>query len=237
MIALVVENPELLATAGLPFAREIGLASGVARPLSAAGLESRMSDRAARLHRRVEQLAQRNAIEAELQVGRGRQAETALAQTRAGDLLVLCRTHWAQRPGDALEGVMAEAVCTVMLVGPRDRGAVHGPMVLLDGSEGALRALRRALVLVRDESRPLSLVVAPGADMKVRQRARALLAGRGIEARVIDLLQLDSTALLRAIRREQPWLLFVSRESPLFQGAGGRRLRIELDEVPLVIVP
>lgn len=237
LIALLVADVDLLTVAGLPFAREIGLVSGTARPLSSAALEARLSDRARYLRRRLHELAERNAIEAELQVGRGRHAPTAMAHTQADDLLVLCRTHWAQRPGDPLEAVIAHAVCTVMLVGPNGKRSTAGPMVLLDGCAGALRAVARAAALARDEGRPVTLAAGPGTSADERYQARALLRAQELEVHVIDLLRLDQAGLMQVLRRERPWLLYISRESPLLHGAAGHRLRIELDEVPLLIVP
>lgn len=237
LIALLIEDADLMTTAGLPFAREIGLASGVARPLSAAGLQARVHDRAAYLQRLIDRLAERNAIAAELQVGRGRQARGVLTQAGPEDLLVLSRSQWAQRPGDSAERLITEALCAVMLVGPHPYRTAQGPMVVLDGSAGALRALQRALTLARDGQRPLSLVVGPGVDAATREQARALLAERGVAARFVELPRLDGSLLVQALRRERPWLLFLSRESPLLHGPRGRLLQAELDDAPLVLVP
>lgn len=237
LIALLVENVDLRTVAGLPFAREIGLVSGTARPFSAAALETRLSDRARYLRQRLERIAQCNAIEAELQIGRGRQAQTVLAHAAADDLLVLCRTHWAQRPGDPLEGVLAEALCTVMLVGPNRSRATAGPMVLLDASAGALRAVARAAVLAREEGQPLTLVVAPDVTAEARYQARLLLREYGVEGHFIELLRLDRPGVMQVVRRERTGSLLLSRDSLLLHGAAGYRLRVELDEVPLFIVP
>lgn len=237
LIALLVEDDDLLTTAGLPFAREIGLVSGVARPLSTAGLQAQLHERATHLRRLVDQLAERNAITAELQIGRGPQARVVLAQAGPDDLLVLSRSQWAQRPGDSLERLVAEALCAVMLIGPRAYRAAQGLMVVLDGSAGALRALRRALTLARDGQRPLSLVVGPGVDAAIREQARELLAEWGVEARFLELPRLDGFLLLQTLRRERPWLLFLARECPLLHGPRGRLLQAELDEAPLVLVP
>lgn len=237
LIALLVEDDDLLTTAGLPFAREIGLVSGVARPLSAAGLQAQLHERATHLRRLLDQLAERNAIKAELQIGRGPQARVVLTQAGPDDLLVLSRSRWAQRPGDSFERLVTEALCAVMLIGPRAYRSAQGPMVVLDGSAGALRALRRALTLARDGQRPLSLVVGPGVDAQTRDQARTLLAEGGLEARFVELPRLDGALLVQALRRERPWLLFLARESPLLRGPRGRLLQAELDEAPLVLVP
>ncbi len=237
LIGLLVEDADLMTAAGLPFAREIGLVSGVARPLSAAGLQAQLRERAAQLQRLVDRLSERNAIAAELQLGRGRQARAVLSQAGPDDLLVLSRSQWAQRPGDSRERLVAEALCTVMLVGPHPYRAAQGAMVVLDGSAGALRALQRAVTLARDGQRPLLLVVGPGVDTASREQARALLAERGVAARFVDLPRLDGGLLVQALRRERPWLVFIARESPLLCGPRGERLRAELDEAPLVLVP
>ena len=237
LVGLFVEDADLLTTAGLPFAREIGLASGASRPLSRAGIEAQLHERAARLRAVLDRLARSNRIEAELEIGRGRQTQAVLARLRPSDLLVLCRTHSAQRAGGMIEGVIAEAVCTVMLVGPEGAPAPHGPMVLLDDTGASDRALAWAITVVRGEARPVTLALAPAVAPDAQARARALLAEAGIEASSLTLLHLDASAVLQAVRRERPSILFVGRDSPLFSSAEGRRLRAELDEVPLVVVP
>ena len=237
LVGLFVEDADLLASADLPFAREIGLASGAFRPLSRAGVEAELRERAARLQTLIERHARIHRIEAELEIGRGRHTQAVLARVRPSDLLILCRTHSAQRVGGMVEGVVAEAVCTVMLVGPRGADAPHGPMVLLDGTEASDHALQWAISVARGEARPVTLVLAPGVASRALANARALLAREGIDANSLTLLHLDASALLQAVRRERPSVLFVGRNSPLFASAEGRRLRGELDEVPLVVVP
>lgn len=239
LVGLLVEDADLLATAGLPFAREIGLASGSPRPLSADAIEARMRTRNDRFQRVLLDLARRHGIQAELDVSRGRRAQAVLGRLRPEDVLVLRRTSWVQRPGGLQESLLVDARCAILLVGnstaPRARSG-H-PMVLLDGSAGCVRGLAKAIALAHQEHRGLTLLVAPGRQtVPVYRQALTTLAEHGIEGQSIELPRLDPTTVLRSVQREQPQLLFVSRDSPVLTGAEGHRLA-EREDVPLVIVP
>lgn len=239
LVGLVIEDADLLSTAGLPFAYEIGLASARARPIDPAGIEAHMRERARRLRALVDELAARYRIPADLEVGRGRQAETVLGHLRPDDLLVVRRAAWAQRPGGLLEGVLGSADCAVVLVDTRataTRG-LSGPMVLIDGTAGAERALARAIAFARHEQRTLTLLLAPGqGSQQARHRAAATLQEHGIEARFAELGRPATAALLRMARLERPLLLFIARSSPYLAGADGAALA-DSDDVPLVLVP
>ena len=140
LVGILVEDVDLLSSAGLPFAREIGLVSGRARPLSAAGIERWMQERSEQLRGQLQEIARRRGIEAALEVGRGRLAETVLARLQPDDLLVVRRTTWVRRPGGLVEAVLGGAACSVVLLGgSAPAPAAAGPMVLLDGSDGAER--------------------------------------------------------------------------------------------------
>lgn len=239
LVGLLVEDADLLSTAGLPFAREIGLATARPRPLDAAELEALMRERAHRFRALIDQLGARHGITAGLEVGRGRRAEAVLGRLHPDDLLVVRRAAWAQRPGGLLEGLLAGAECAVVLVGRRPVAgpAGGGPMVLLDGTEGAERALARAIAFARRERQVLTLLLGPGqGGAAARRQATAALAEHGIEARFLELGRAGAAELLRVVRRERPQLLFVSRSSPLLAGPEGAHVA-ECEEPPLVLVP
>jgi hypothetical protein len=239
LVGLLVEDADLLSSAGLPFAREIGLVSGQARPLDPQALEARMRERETRFRSRLTDIGHRLGIPAELQVGRGRRAQAVLERVHPSDMLVVRRSAWAQRPGGLLEGVLVSAECAVALLGASRKGEATGagPMVLLDGTEGATRALSRAIALARREQRELALAVPRGhASQGAREQARSALAAHGIDARFVELEAAGAGALVRAARRARPQFLFVSRESPLLAGTDGAILA-DSEDVPLVLVP
>jgi len=237
LVGLFVEDSDLLTASQLPFAREIGLVSGVSRPLAADDVRRRMAERAAFLRDLLVRVARRRGVEAVLEVGRGRQAQAVLARVRPADLLVIRRGEWAQRPGSLLELVLAEVNCAVMIVSRAEYAPAHAPMVLMDGSDGAARALSQALALARGETRAVTFLVAPdqGAGDS-RAQVTELLRGQGIEARFVDLERLDRASVRAALRHERPPVLLVSRESPLFATPEGLHLD-DFDELPLVLVP
>lgn len=239
LVGLLVEDVDLLATAGLPFAREIGLISGTPRPLSIDEIEARMRGRSDRFRRRLLELAKRHGISAELEVGRGRRTQAVLGRLQPRDLLVLRRISGARRPGGLQENLLVAAECAVLLVGsnayPRARGGQ--PMVLLDEGPGATRSLLTAVGLAQREHRDLTVLVGPGQQKaEVHERVRTTLAEHGIKCRFFELARLDTTAVLRSVQRERPQLLFISRSSPVLTGPEGQRLA-EREDLPLVIVP
>jgi len=238
LVGLFVEDSDLLSSAGLPFTREIGMASGNPRPLSAPEVERGMRERAGLLRAQLVHVARERGVEAVLEVGRGRHVQSILLRMRPQDLFVLRRSEWARRPGGVLEGVLAEARCAVLLVSRAPAARRDGPMVLMDGSDGAARALSYAIALARHEGRTLTLLFAPGQDgIAARDETRRRLADEGITAQFVGLGQLSVDEVRRASRREHSRLLLVSRESPLWaQAASGGGLA-ELDELPLVVVP
>jgi len=237
LVGLFVEDSDLLTASQLPFSREIGLVSGTSRPLALDEVRRSMAERAERLRWLLAGVARRRGVEAVLEIGRGRRAQAVLARVRPADLLVLRRDAWAQRPGGLLEGVLAEVNCAVMIVSRAGYGPLYAPMVLMDASEGATRALSQALALARGESRAVTFLVAPGqGGGDSRARVRELLREQGVEARFVDLERLDPAGVLAAVRRERPPLLLVGRDSALFAAPGGLHLD-EFEELPLVIVP
>ncbi len=238
LVGLLVQDLDLLASAGLPFAREIGFSSGRARPLSTAEVEARLSERAERYRRTLAELARRHGIDTTLEIGHGRRNEAVRARVYPDDVLVARRTPWAQRPGGLLEALMGDAHCAVVLLGrPVERATVSGPMVVLDGSDGATRALSRAIALARHTRSPLTLLLGPGTgDTAGRHQARQALEEHGIEPHFREIPRLTPTAVHQLARNERSRLLFISRDTPLLRQADADLLT-ESEDIPLVVVP
>ncbi len=239
LVGLFVEDRDLLRSSGLPFAREIGLASGMPRPISAGAVERRFADGARRLRARLEELAREHDFEGVFEVGRGNRAQVVLHRIRPEDLLVIGRADWPRRPTGA-EGMLEHAGCAVLVIGraapvPTSTGQ---PMVYIDGSAAAERALARALAFARSDDRAsLTLLFGPGVGASgTRERAARMLVDHGVDARCVELARIEPLELLRTVRRERPRLLFVARDSGLLIDPAGREL-FELDEIPLVLVP
>ena len=240
LVGLVVEDARLLSSAGLPFAREIGLVSGVPRPLSTADVEARMHEQSERLRGRLGDLARRHGIVAELEVGRGPRVQTVLARLQPEDTLVVRRSGALERPFALFEGVLAAAQCAVLVTGARPGPPLAGdgaPMVLVEDERSAERVVSRAARLARGRFRGLVLLLAPTPRVVAAgRRLASRLADEGLAADTIELARLDAAAVLRAVRRERPALLCLARDSAILAGGEGERLA-ENEDVLLAVVP
>ncbi len=239
LVGLVIEDAELLSSAGLPFAREIGRVSGQPRPLSAAVVEARMRAEHERLHARLNEIARRHHVVADLEIGRGQRVEPVLARLGPTDMLVGRRSGGVERPFALVERVLVAARCAVLVSGTlapvlAGRGA---PMVLVEDIASVDRVVAVAAELARAHHRGLALLVGPTAASAAAARHAAVrLVDYGLQALWIELPGLDAATVLRAVRRERSALLCVARDSALLVGTEGERLT-ENDDVTLVIVP
>lgn len=239
LVGLVIEDAELLSSAGLPFAREIGPISGQSRPLSAAAVEARMRAENERLRARLVEIARRHNVVAELQIGRGRPVQTVLARLGPTDMLVGRRAGGLERPFALVERVLVVARCTVLVTGtPAPVLAGHGaPMVVVEDIANADRLVAVAAELARGRYRAIALLVDPTrTSAAAARRAAVRLADYGLQALPIELPGLDAATVLRAVRRERSTLLCVAHDSALLAGAEGERLTGD-DDVTLVVVP
>ena len=238
LVALVIEDVQLLASAGLPFAREIGPVSGASRPLSAAGVEARMQEHSERLRGQLEELARRHGIAAELDVRRGPRAQTVLARLHPADTLVLRRSHALERPFALFERVLAGARCTVLVSGEHGaRRAARGmPMLLIEDEASGGRVVARAAALTRGRFPRVVLLLAPGLGQEALRRLVSRLAEEGLGVDTIELPRFGAAAVLQLVRRERPALLCLARDSAVLAGSEGGRLA-ESEDVPLAVVP
>lgn len=89
LLGLFVENVELLHFAALPFAREVGLASGMRRPLDVAAMERSFRAAAREARERLEATAARVAVRCSFRVTRGHVARELLAAGGETDIVLL----------------------------------------------------------------------------------------------------------------------------------------------------
>lgn len=239
LVGLVIEDAELLASAGLPFAREIGRVSGHPRPLNAAAVEARMRAENERLGSRLAEIARRHDVVANLEIGRGHRIQTVLARLGPTDMLVGRRSGGVERPFALVERVLVAARCAVLVTGTRASVlAGNGvPMVLVEDMASVERVVAVAVALTRGHHRVIGLLIGPTrASATAARHAAARLADFGLQALPIELPGLDAATVLRAVRRERSALLCVARDSALLAGAEGERLA-ESEDVALVVVP
>ena len=119
LVAVYVEDLDLLSCAAFPFSCEIGAQSGVARPLTADTLEAGISRQLQRVHQALELAVAGRSLRHRLEVSRGPVAGEALAKAGPGDVLVLGKAgtteRWGTRLGSTSRRLILEAPCTVLL--------------------------------------------------------------------------------------------------------------------------
>ena len=155
LVALYVEDQELLGSAGFPFAREIGAASGRVRRLSRTDLEAGMVRQARRVTEALETAVAGRELRHELRIRRGLVVSEALSLAGPGDLLVLGKAglsgHWGVRLGSTSRALILEAPCTVIIWDER-LSLARGPLRTLDGpgTEGERPPVPEALARLFD---------------------------------------------------------------------------------------
>jgi len=173
LVGLFVEDAELLRFAGLPFAREIGTATAVARALSVSAMERSLRALASAARARLEALAGRSPLPWSFRVARGEISAELLAAASDADLVVTCTAGrgWA-------------AMCTALVAPGRTVPALARVAQALGGGRGLL------LLGAPDE-----------AAERWQRKARALLAAQGWGAE-LRLLRAANELELRALLAE-----------------------------------
>ncbi|MEQ6917624.1 universal stress protein [Halomonas aquatica] len=135
LVALFVEDQDLLGSAGFPFAHEIGAVSGRVRRLSRHDLEAGLASQARRVTEALDAAVAGRDLRHELRVSRGRVTSEALALAGPGDVLLLGKAgfseHWGVRLGATSRALVLEAPCTVIIWDER-LPLARGPLRTLD---------------------------------------------------------------------------------------------------------
>lgn len=140
LVALYVEDIDLLRCAAFPFSCEIGAQSGLTRPLTPGSLEASIARQLRRVHQALSGAVAGRSLRHRLEVSRGQVATAALAMARKDDVLVLGKTgaseHWGTRLGSTSRRLILEAPCTVLLWDER-HPFKRGPLRWLAASPGS----------------------------------------------------------------------------------------------------
>ncbi|MBA1148421.1 hypothetical protein H0Z60_15335 [Ectothiorhodospiraceae bacterium WFHF3C12] len=241
--ALFVEDVNLLRSAGLPFAREIGLTSATVRPMSPEAVEQQLRAQAERSRALLERIAQRMNIRSSFRVSRGNVESEALGSARPEDMLIICRADHRRRGGSRLsdrEGrIVSAAHCTVMLVGERQPEENRAVLVLYANTARGRRSLALAASMARDAAQPLVLLLPPGSEAehdRLAASAREWAQTHNLQLRFRELGHVDAAALLSALRQEEGDSLVIPRDAAALRDPHDRLLLDEVD-TPVVVVP
>jgi len=143
LVALFVEDLDLLRCAAFPFSCEVGASTGLARPLESAELEASLVRQGQRITRALDRAVAGRKLRHRLQVSRGQVVGEALAAAAPGDVLVLgkaglsARWGWSSRLGSTSRHLVLEAPCTVIIWDER-HPPTPGPLRYLRGEAPTL---------------------------------------------------------------------------------------------------
>ncbi|MEQ6890438.1 universal stress protein [Halomonas sp. CS7] len=179
LVALFVEDQELVSSAGFPFAREIGAVSGRARRLSREELVAGQARQARRVTEALEAAVAGLELRHELRVSRGGIVSEAQALAGPGDVLMLGKAgfsgHWGVRLGSTSRALMREAPCTVIIWDER-LPLAHGPLRTLaegDAQAHSLLEIPEALARLFEGVE----VLEAGDARELEQRLRRVTSG------------------------------------------------------------
>jgi hypothetical protein len=193
--AIFLENADLFRLAMLPFARETGTTSGLARPLEPAALEAAMRRDARRVRQALQAAAGRHGLAWSLRVQRGRLAREVLTAAAEVEAVLL---GW--RPPAA----------------PSARRQRHdGCWVALlpDAGKVAQRLLERVLDLATGACRELRVLV-PGASPQALDELMPRALGPGAPAVILRVHPGQAEAVSEAARDARAELLILAGVAP-----------------------
>lgn len=139
LVALYVEDLDLLRCAAFPFSCEIGAQSGLTRPLTPGSLEVAIARQLQRVHQALAAAVAGRNLRHRLKISRGQVAGEALTLAGPADVLVLGKAgiseRWGARLGSTSRRLVLEAPCPVLLWDEK-RPYRRGPLRWLDSSSG-----------------------------------------------------------------------------------------------------
>lgn len=193
LVGLFVEDVELLRLAGLPFAREADVSSGVFRQLQTADIERRFRVAAERAREALRAVAAASGLRSSFRVARGRVVTEILAAVTGADVVAAGKRSGHGPPGSRLGATARSLICHVrvpiLMGGVRELSA--GPAVVLSAAaEVPPAALRFVALLARAFGAPEVVVIAEGGGtsgvevpgIPVRRRGFPSISSGGVQA-------------------------------------------------------
>jgi nucleotide-binding universal stress UspA family protein len=155
LLALFVEDTNLLKLAELPFAKELDRSSGTMRSLDPGGIRRALQADAQRFRKRLNSASEKRKIGVSMRVVRGQCVTTAMEMAGSGDIVVLSN----------VAGVTYRASTRVRArTGGRTRPAQKSVCAVYDGTPGSRRALAVATGLAGKNNSGLLVLVDKGLE-------------------------------------------------------------------------
>ena len=207
LLALFVEDANVLRAAELPFTHEVGQYSALRHAMERPRMERKLRARSRRIEESFRLLVDRGSVHGTFRVTRGSVVAEIHSAAREADVLVVGRAGWSQIRRPKL-GSTARAACnddapgvTVIL---REGEHITPPiLVVYDGSSLGDHTLKIAAMLVERLSQPLRvllLVEQVGQGEALRELATACLQSYGVVRQYQVLASASVSDLAQAIR-------------------------------------
>ena len=227
LAGLFIEDLNLQHLAGLPFAREFSLLSGVGRPFSRGDVEQTWRQEADTLQRQLAAEAERLSLRWSFRVARGRVAAEVHTQAQAFDLVVL-----GKRTGIDIVSVARTAVTSVAAY-PR-----AGPiLVLFEDVSTSAQSLELGAALARRNAADLVLLISAGSEDAFRSacdQAQAALNTHAMSGRCSWLPAVEGAGLAAVVQRESAACLVLAKRDRFLKQAGFEQLLDQI-ECPTVL--
>jgi len=213
LTALFVEDPNLVRMAALPFTRETGGASGLARQIEPADMERALRLQADRMRRSLQEVAS-------FRVERGWFGQRVLAAI-----------------SDSVAAVILPASRMPQSYRSRTMRPSHGVMAVYDGSVGAARALALALRLSQAHD-VLRVAVAAGTDREFLARQEAVRSRASAASVRVEFVRLatDHPMDLARAARDHAWMALLLSGGSMEMTPQGLTLLLDNLYCPLVLL-
>jgi len=235
LAALFIEDINLLRLAELPFAFEIGAASGTGRRLAASDVERAFKNRADELRRALHDLASSLQFDFSFEIARGRPVRALLEAAGERDLVVLAGVAARTLLQSPTASVVREAL---RAAARRAKTRPASPVAaVLQSASAAPRVLAAAQRLARaTDSGLFILLVGQGAsDTRLAAVVDRLLGEEDIAARVTALPDATPENIAKAVAERGARALFWPGDGG-FEIAADVELLLEAIDCPLIVV-
>jgi nucleotide-binding universal stress UspA family protein len=214
LLALFVEDINVLRLAELPFAHEVGEYSAARRTIELPWVERKLRARSRRIEESFRELVDRRSVYGVFRVARGHVRAEIQSAAQEADVLVVGRAGWSQVRRRQL-GSTARAACgddgpgvTVIL---REGERIAPPvLVVFDGTALSEHALDVAAALVGGQTQPMRVLLLAGQAEQVedlRARVTAHLQPYNVIRQYRVLVPHSVSELSEAIRLSGPGVL------------------------------
>ncbi len=242
LLALFVEDIDVLRAAELPFAHEVGEHSALRRKVELSGIERNLRARSRRIEEAFQTLARQGSIRGRFRVARGNVRTEIQSAAQDADVLIVGRAGWSPVRRRRL-GSTARAACsgdapgvTVIL---REGERIVAPvLVVYDGSALGDHALDISAALVERLGHPLTVLLLADRSAQIealRERATAHLHLYGVIRRYLVLVAPSVSAIGEAVRGFGAGTLVLPAKLASFNGEVTLGL-IEAVELPVLLV-